>query len=327
MAITIETHTTSGAPIILIYGPEGCGKTSLALDAPNPIYLQIAPEAPPWGKHPKKFAGVSSFSDVMSALRMLYKTPGDFQTLVIDSLSSLEPWVWEAVCLKNNWKDIEAPGFGRGYVAVDYLWVDLYAGLRKLGEARGITTLLIAHSEGSYVDEPGLPPFHKHTIRLHKRGEAIATESCDAIWFMHTKVTMKTVDTGFGRKENYAEGGGVRMLSTDGRAHFMAKNRFNMPTDIIIPMNQPWDAVANYLIPPESPIEPEPEKITATLEPVSVAAPSVVPPPSPTGVENKAVTNGLPKMSELIAKYEPQVNPPSTVEEMSAGIGGDMIPL
>jgi hypothetical protein len=306
MAISIETHTTTAAPIILLYGPEGCGKTSLALDAPNPIYLPIAPEAPPWKLHPKKFAGIANYADVIAALRMLFKNPGNFQTLVIDSLSAIEPWVWEATCLKHKWRDIEAPGFGKGYVAADVLWTDLFLACRALGEKRGISTIFIAHSEAGYVDEPGFPPFNRHTIRLQKRGEAISTESCDAVWFMHSKLSVKSVDAGFGRKDIYAEGGGTRVLAADGRANYVAKNRFGMPSEVVIPELNPWSAVAPYL---ELPEPPPPDEVEPEL---------------PLTTEVKA---GPPALSELVAKYEPQVNPPSTAEETSAALGGDTIPV
>lgn len=320
MPIAIETHTASAAPLILLYGPEGCGKTSLALDAPNPIYLPIAPEAPPWRLHPKKFTGVNSYADVIAALRHLFKNPGTFQTLVIDSLSALEPWVWEATCMKHKWRDIEAPGFGKGYVAADAVWTDLYLACRALGEHRNITTVFIAHSEASMVDEPGFPPFHRHSIRLQKRGEAIATESCDGIWFMHSKVSVKSVDAGFGRKDLYAEGGGTRVLSVDGRASFVAKNRFGMPPELIVSEVEPWSVVAPYL---ELPEPPPPEEVEPELPLVKVPVIAEITPAEAEQIKKA----GPPPLSALVEKYEVQVNPPSTAEETSAALGGDVMPI
>lgn len=303
--VTIKKFSGHPSPMILVYGTEGSGKTSFALSAPAPIYLPIIPEAPPRSLTPDAFDGVTTFLHVMEALRNLFAAPGAYKTLVIDSLSALEPIVWTETCRRNKWKDIETPGFGKGYVAADEVWRDLFHACRALGEKRGVMTIFIAHADSSTVEEPGLPPFRKFTVRLHKRGEAIATQSVDAILFLHTKVTIKSVDTGFNRKETYAEGGNIRWLAADGRAHFVAKNRFNLPEMVMVDKADPWACVAEYIDVPDM-VEPE------------------LPLPSPISVIDKAKPPGI---SELIEKYEPQVNPPSTAEETSAALGGDHIPM
>jgi hypothetical protein len=319
--VAIKKFSGHPAPMILLYGNEGSGKTSLGLDAPGSIYLPIVPEAPPRHLTPDSFDDVGSFPELIEALRYLFAHPGPYKTLVIDSLSALEPLIWAEACRRNKWKDIEAPGFGKGYMAADEVWRDLFHACRSLGTKRGIMLIFIAHADSSNVEEPGMPPFRKYTVRLHKRGEAIATQACDAILFLHTKVTVKTVDAGFNRKDTYAEGGNVRWLATDGRAHFVAKNRFNMPDMIMVPKDQPWSVVAPYIQPPEL-VEPELPLITPSVQPpATVPAPTVVP-AAPAVNGSKA-----PGLADVVEKYELQVNPPSSQAEMSVALDGDKLPL
>ncbi|NVM42809.1 AAA family ATPase, partial [Ochrobactrum intermedium] len=53
-------------PRILVYGPPGIGKTTLASEFPNPVFLQVE-EGTPSGKELDAFSDLKSFSQVMEA--------------------------------------------------------------------------------------------------------------------------------------------------------------------------------------------------------------------------------------------------------------------
>ena len=53
----------------------------------------------------------------MEAIGALYTEDHAFRTVVVDSLDWLEPLVWEHTARTNGWKNIEQPGYGKGYVA------------------------------------------------------------------------------------------------------------------------------------------------------------------------------------------------------------------
>ncbi len=116
----LKTTKAQHPPRILIYGPPGLGKTSLATEFPDPIILDIE-QGVPMGVEIPTFGAVESFDQVMDAMKALYTGEHKFRTLIIDTLDRLEPLVWEGVCAKNGWKSIEDPGYGKGYVAaVEY---------------------------------------------------------------------------------------------------------------------------------------------------------------------------------------------------------------
>ena len=52
--------------------------------------------------------GLASYNDVVEALRELYRDPQGYQTLIIDTLDSLEPMLLAHVRGANGWKNIEA---------------------------------------------------------------------------------------------------------------------------------------------------------------------------------------------------------------------------
>jgi hypothetical protein len=233
-------------PRILIYGVAGIGKTSLASEFPNAVFLQTE-EGTPGNIEIDTFGQLGSYGAVVEALGTLYQEDHDFRTVVIDSLDALEPMVWNETCVRNNWRHIEEPGYGKGYLAADGVWREFVDGCNALRRDRGLTIIWLGHSSVDRFDQPGAQPYNRYDLRLQKRGAAILTDEADAILFMNTKVTIKESDAGFNKKNVHAEGGGSRWLFTDGRPAFIAKNRYGMPDAVNIPFGKGYAALAKYL--------------------------------------------------------------------------------
>jgi hypothetical protein len=113
-------------PRVLIHGQEGVGKTTLAAKFPKPVFLQTE-DGTPAGLTVPTFGLPSSYADIREALAALCNEPHGFRTAVVDSLDQLESIIWTDVCETNNWRSIEAPGYGRCYVIADKWWRDFLA--------------------------------------------------------------------------------------------------------------------------------------------------------------------------------------------------------
>jgi AAA domain len=264
-------------PLILIYATAGMGKTSTALEAENAVYIQIAPERPPVGIEPYGFGEMSSYGQVVEALAAIYTEDHNIKNVVIDSADALEPLIWQETCKRNNWPNLEAPGFGKGYMAADAVWREFLAGCDALRRDKGIGVTLLALADANNHEEPGQPPYKRYDLKLHKRAEGLLTQSADAVLFINTKVVVKEVETGFNKTDRHAEGGGTRWLFTDGRPAFVAKNRFNMPDSMALPKGQAWAAIQKFL--------PELAAPVADVAPVSAEQPVAAP------VENQAAVD------------------------------------
>lgn len=247
MAISIthlKRRRATEAPRVLIYGPPGMGKTTLASEWPDPVFLQVE-DGTPGDLELNSFGRLSSLDEVMEAIGALYTEDHAGKTLVIDSLDKLEPLVWAKVCQDNNWQSIEAPGYGKGYVAADNYWRDLIEGANALRRDKGMGVVYIAHSSIETVNDPMTAAYSRFDIRLHKRAIGIFQDEVDAILFLNQDVTIKTDDNKKDARRR-ADGGGNRWIYAAPRPAFVAKNRYGIPDKFMYERGQGYAALAEH---------------------------------------------------------------------------------
>src|SRR4051795_629874 len=225
MAISLSSIKRSGAPkppVVMMYAVHGIGKTTFGACAPKPIFIQT--EDGLGSIEADTFGIMKSYSDIMDAIGVLYNEKHDFKTVVLDSADWAEPLVWQDTCRINNWKDIEAPGYGRGYAAALDSWRMLLDGLIALRDERDMAIIILAHSEIRHFDSPEVEGFDRYQPKLHKGASAVMQETCDAVLFSNYRVNTVKSDVGFGKKIVRGVGSGERLIYTVERPAFLAKN-------------------------------------------------------------------------------------------------------
>lgn len=215
-------------PRLLVYGTAGIGKTTLGVNAPAPVFIQTEESE----VNCPTFGLLKTYDEVMEALGALYNDPHDFRTVVLDSLDWLEPLVWRETCRANNWANIEAAGFGKGYLAALDQWRLMLDGFNALRDDRGMGVMLLAHCEIKRFDSPETEPYDRYQIKLQSRASALVQEHVDCVLFANYRVSTVKADLGFNKKAVRGVGGGDRLLYTNERPAFLAKNRYGMPDSL-----------------------------------------------------------------------------------------------
>lgn len=228
-------------PRIIIHGDAGIGKTTFAACAPNPIFIQT--EDGLGNLDVPAFPLAKSFEDVMDAISTLYTEKHDYKTCVLDSLDWLEPLVWAKTCRDGGKASIEDFGYGKGYVEAMSTWRQFFDGITALRDDRGMTTIMIAHSQIVRVEDPQLPAYDTHDLKLHKRASALAEEFADIILFAAVQTSTITEEAGFNSKRTRAVTTGARIMHTVGAPAFTAKNRYSIAS----PLPLSWDALAEAM--------------------------------------------------------------------------------
>jgi hypothetical protein len=237
---SIQQGANPRAPLIVIHGAPEAGKTTFAAGAPAPIFIR-AEDGLGINDVPT-FPVVQSIADVMSAIESLYGEHS-YKTLVIDSLSALEPLIWEQVAKDQDKDNIEDIGFGRGHIlAMDY-WRDIVKACMGLAKS-GITPVLIAHSEIVKFDPPDGEAYDRYQIKLHKRAFAYLYEQADIIGFAHKPVYVKKAEKD--DRSGKAKSKGNRILRVSESPAVIAKNRFAMPDELPLQWSAMEQAVPFY---------------------------------------------------------------------------------
>lgn len=242
----LKTTTAVHPPRILIYGPPGLGKTTLASEFPNPVIMNLE-DGVPKDVEILSLGELEDWKAVMDALAALYTQDHDFKTLIVDSLDRLEQRAQRHVCQQNKWASIEDAGYGKGYVIAADTIRTFLDGCNALRSKRGMNIVYIAHSAIGRFDDPQASPYSKYDIRLNKHVNAMFEDDVDAILFVNQDLSVQSEDVGFGKTVKRAEGGGFRWIYTEARPSFNAKNRYGMPARLKYDKGKGYDAMKPYL--------------------------------------------------------------------------------
>lgn len=208
---------------VIIYGPEGVGKSTLAAGFPSPVLLDTEQ-----GSSHIDVARLDcrSYGDVINAIEELKQGGHGFQTVIIDSIDWCERLLVDAFLKDHNkrsnasLKSIEDFGYGKGYKMIEPVAMDLLSRLNTLMSA-GMNVVLVGHSRRVKFEMPETAgTYDKHELNLSKFVAPLVKEWADAMIFCNFVVTVQ---------DGKGHGGNQRMVYTSPSAPWEAKNRHGMP--------------------------------------------------------------------------------------------------
>ncbi|UKA12954.1 ATP-binding protein [Photobacterium damselae] len=224
-------------PRVVIYGTSKIGKTTFAAKSPNPVFIPTEdglsgiPDA-------VSFPLVTSHDDLMACIDQLLNEEHDFKTVVLDSVDWLEQYIWDHVAEKHNKADIEAFGYGKGYVYATDEFKKVLDRLNELRIKKKMMVILIGHHQIKRYEDPSSEGYDRYCLKLHKGAEGKVQEWADAIGFATYKTHAIREDKGFNNTRVRAAGNGERVLCLEERPSFVAGNRFGLPAEIPLDFNQ-----------------------------------------------------------------------------------------
>ncbi len=237
MAVNLESIVTGSLmrpPKIVVYGPGGLGKTTFASQAHKPIF--VFTEEGQGMLDLARFPLCRTWPDIIDCCQVLYDEKHDYKTVVIDTIDSAEPLLWDYTCKQARQAEIDTNegdfGYGRGYAQAANHGRILLQWLDRLRDDKDMAVIVLAHSDSVKFEDPGSQTYNRYDLNLHKRLSARVSFWADAILFANYKTDTVKDDSGFGKKRIRAVGTGKRVLYTEARPAFNAKNRYNLPPEM-----------------------------------------------------------------------------------------------
>lgn len=259
MGLNIHTGKILKPQKVVIYGPEGIGKSTLASHFPDPLFIDT--EGSTNDLDVKRLTPPTSWAMLMSYVAQVKEDPTVCRTLVIDTADWAEKLCSQEICDKSKVDSIEGFGYGKGYV---YLEEEFGRLLNRLSDLidKGINVVLTAHAMMRKFEQPDESgAYDRWELKLQKKISPLVKEWADMVLFANYEtMVIKEKDSNKGKAR-----GGKRVLHTTHHPCWDAKNRKGLPDKIdmdyaqiasVIP-NTSAIPVAEPETPAEAPAEPE----------------------------------------------------------------------
>jgi len=216
---SISTDSVVRAPRVICLGVEKIGKSTFAAGANNPIFIPIRGEEGIDALEVAKFPTCRTLADVQECLTTLYLDAHEYQTVVIDSASALEPLVHDQVTANAKVKSIEevGGGYGKGYVEATNLWrIHITQPLDFLRNDKGMAVILIGHVKIRRFDDPVGNSYDQYQFDIHEKAANLLYRWADLILFCNTKTVTIKERGSFGKEVSHGVdiGRGQRFLYT-----------------------------------------------------------------------------------------------------------------
>jgi hypothetical protein len=228
MALNISRGVVFKPQKVVIYGPEGIGKSRFASHFPEPLFIDT--EGSTNLMDVARMPRPSSWIMLLSMIRDVKGTPGCCKTLVIDTIDWAEQLCVEHVCAIYSKKGIEDFGYGNGYVYVQEEFGRMLNLLTDLTEC-GINVVLTAHAQIRKFEQPDeCGSYDRYELKLGKKTasktSSLVKEWADMVLFANYKVHVVEVD----RKKKSS--GGSRVMYTTHHPCWDAKNRHDLKPEL-----------------------------------------------------------------------------------------------
>ena len=228
--IQITDGILGGAQRVVLYGPEGIGKTTFASMFPDPVFCDT--EGSTRRYNLRRTPCPKSWTEIRAIVAYFIQYPDRLGTFVLDTADWAERLCIDHICAVNKQSGLEGFGYGKGYVYEAEEFGRLLDDLTALSE-RNVHILLNAHAQMRKFEQPDeLGSYDRWEMKLTKKVAPMVKEWADMVLFANYQTYVVNVDGQGTTKGRNKVQGGRRIMKTAHHPCWDAKNRENLPEEM-----------------------------------------------------------------------------------------------
>ena len=320
---------------VVIYGPEGIGKTTFASCFPKAVFIDTEGSTKFFDL--ARFPVPTSWAMLLDEVQEVINEPSLCDTLVIDTADWAEKLCIKDVCASSSKKGIEDFGYGKGYTYTYEAFAKLLHMLEDVAN-RGVNVVLTAHAALRKFEQPDeMGAYDRWELKLLNSPKAnicaMVKEWADMVIFANYQ-TFAVASDDSGKK--FKAQGGKRVMYLNHNPCWDAKNRFGLPdgedflfgniASVIIPRaSLGTDAAVEYLydrkrelieklsaeIPAQAPVQAPAQAVQASVQTPVQTVQAPVQPPAQTAYTN---------IDKFTEPAQPPVQAPAAAPPQPGGI-------
>lgn len=209
---------------VVIYGSEGVGKTTLASQFPDPLFIDT--EGGTSHMNVRRAENPEVWNELIGIVSEVANQPV-CKTLVIDTADWAEQLCVSHVCEKYKQSSIESFGYGKGYTYLSEEFSRLLAACNEVIKS-GKHVVIVAHAKmrkQELPDEAGA--FDRWEMKLTRQVAPLLKEWADLLLFLNYKTFVVSTETSSRKAQ-----GGKRVMYTTHHPCWDAKNRHDLPDEL-----------------------------------------------------------------------------------------------
>lgn len=226
--MNITRGKIASAQKVVIYGPEGIGKSTFAAQFPEPLFIDT--EGSTKNMDVARMDKPTSWTMLKNQIAYVKANPNICKTLVIDTIDWAERLCIDDICAVHGKSGIEQWDYGKGYV-FEFEEFGRFLNLLEDLVSVGVNVVLTAHAQLRKFSQPDeFGEYDRWELKLGKKtGSQISPlvkEWADVLLFANYKtVAIQADDKG----KKFKARGGERVMYATHHPCWDAKNRHGLP--------------------------------------------------------------------------------------------------
>lgn len=211
---------------VVVYGPEGIGKSTISSHFPDPVYIDT--EGSTKELDVSRLPVPETWEQLLEEVDYVAANPTICKTLVIDTFDWAERLCQKSVCEKNRWSSVSEPGYGKGYGAAFTEFCKLLSKLDQVIKA-GVNVVGTCHAKITKFEQPDeMGAYDRWEMKLQNSNNSNSSQAvkewADMVLFANYKTFAVKTDAGARKAQ-----GGKRVMYATHHPCWDAKNRFGLP--------------------------------------------------------------------------------------------------